>query len=284
MVEYDLEEIKREIVEGRAVTIKTNNAISALAAELKSITKRQQGYERRMFVHSVAAYLVAVLLVLGLSKLALDAQVDAVRAEHRADKEKLVDLDKELAHLRDRTEASQKASQSAEELYRMLKDGDRTRYLVEYPKRIAENFSPVERAVLEDGLVTARRKLAQESYQSGVEHARAGRYHEATLSLRHSLELDREASFSGQATFELARAHRALDQQRLAIPVLIALSETAGDPEILEQATLLLAECQRDIQLHSDAKATLRTFLRRFGKSALAGEARRLLGELDSKR
>ena len=47
MHEYDLEEIKREIVESRSLTIKTNNLVNALAADLKSIAKRQQGYERQ---------------------------------------------------------------------------------------------------------------------------------------------------------------------------------------------------------------------------------------------
>jgi hypothetical protein len=34
MHEYDLEEIKREIVESRSLTIKTNNLVNALAADL----------------------------------------------------------------------------------------------------------------------------------------------------------------------------------------------------------------------------------------------------------
>ena len=52
MNEYELEEIKREIVESRALTIKTNNLVNALAADLKSISKRQQGSERRLLVTS----------------------------------------------------------------------------------------------------------------------------------------------------------------------------------------------------------------------------------------
>ena len=43
MDEIELEEIKREIVESRSLSIKTNNLINALSADLKSIAKRQQG-------------------------------------------------------------------------------------------------------------------------------------------------------------------------------------------------------------------------------------------------
>src|SRR5204863_8139041 len=46
---YDeLSEIKREIIESRGPVIKTNNLTNAPAADLKSIAKRQQSYERRL--------------------------------------------------------------------------------------------------------------------------------------------------------------------------------------------------------------------------------------------
>src|SRR5688572_28081809 len=60
MDEIELEEIKREIVESRSLSIKTNNLINALSADLKSIAKRQQGYERRVFVNSATAYAVTI--------------------------------------------------------------------------------------------------------------------------------------------------------------------------------------------------------------------------------
>ena len=43
----ELREIKREIVESRGLIIKTNNLTNALAADLKSISKRQLGFEWR---------------------------------------------------------------------------------------------------------------------------------------------------------------------------------------------------------------------------------------------
>ncbi|MEZ4372402.1 MAG: hypothetical protein R3B07_16365 [Polyangiaceae bacterium] len=37
----ELEELRREVVESRSLTIKTNNLVNALAASLKSMAKRQ---------------------------------------------------------------------------------------------------------------------------------------------------------------------------------------------------------------------------------------------------
>ena len=42
----ELEEIRREIVESRSLSIKTNNLVNALSADVNSIAKRQQNYER----------------------------------------------------------------------------------------------------------------------------------------------------------------------------------------------------------------------------------------------
>jgi len=137
--------------------------------------------------------------------------------------------------------------------------------------------------VFEAASLNARRELSRLSYQTGIEHARAGRYHEATQSLREAIDLEHDAPHTAQATFELARAYRALDQQKSAIFILMKLSEAAVTVDVLDEATLLLADCQTDIELFNDAKETLRTFLRRFPDSNLRNDARTRLSKLNLK-
>src|SRR5687767_74140 len=60
----ELEEIKREIVESRALTIKTNILVNGLSADIHGIGKRQQGYERSLKFSSVGFYAVVLGLVL----------------------------------------------------------------------------------------------------------------------------------------------------------------------------------------------------------------------------
>lgn len=283
MHEYDLEEIKREIVEGRSLTIKTNNLVNALSADLKSIAKRQQGYERRMLVHSVTAYVVAVAVILGLTKVALDAQVDAVRAEGKSTADRLAEVERDLELAQKREEKRAAAVREAAAIHQLLESGDQRKLLEALPRALTLDLSPVERAVLDESARKARRALSLESYQAGIEHARAGRYHEATQSLRESIDLEFDSPHSAQATYELARAYRALDQQRAAIPLLMTLTEASTSVDVLDDATLLLAQCQVDVELWSDAKATLRTFLRRFEDSPLKNDARQLLSELNLK-
>ena len=54
--------------------------------------------------------------------------------------------------------------------------------------------------------------------------------------------------------------------------------------QLLDDATLLLAECLIDVQAYNDARTTLRAFLRRFPDSPLVNDARTALSDLNLKR
>src|SRR5580700_10395357 len=78
----ELRDIKREIIESRGLVIKTNNLTNALSADIKSIAKRQQTYERRLSWNSATAYIVFVVVVFAALKFAVDARVDAIEAKY----------------------------------------------------------------------------------------------------------------------------------------------------------------------------------------------------------
>lgn len=281
MHEYDLEEVKREIVESRALTIKTNNLVNALSADLKSIAKRQQGYERRIFIHSVTAYVVVVAVIMILTKVALDAQVDAVREEGKGLRDELAETKKDLAATQKREETRSSAARKAAEYYALIKDNKRREIIDQLPEVMRLDLTPTEREAFERAATQAKTELSLIAYQTGVEHARSQRWHEATQSLRESLDLVPDAGHAPQATYELAQALRELGRQREAIPLLMRLTEASADREVLDEATMLLAECQLDIHAWNDAKSTLRAFLRRFPKSPLANDARTKLSEVN---
>ena len=73
MDEYELEEIKREIVESRSLSIKTNNLVNALASDVKSIAKRHQMQERRLLVNSATAYVVPIAAAILFALFALQS-------------------------------------------------------------------------------------------------------------------------------------------------------------------------------------------------------------------
>jgi TolA-binding protein len=283
MHEYDLLEIKREIVESRSLSIRTNNLVSALSADVKSISKRQLGYERRMVLHSTAAYVITILVVLGLSKVALDAQVASVRAEAHDQKSRISELETQLRTTEKRYEKRDTGAREALGAYELVARGNEKLLIEKLPGVLALELSPVERRLFEDAGHKARQSLATTSYQVGIDHLNKSRFHEATIALRDAIELEYTAPTTPSAMYHLAQAYRALGEQKKAIPLLLTLAEVSGNADILDEATLLLAECQVDAQLFSDAKATLRQFLRRFEKSPLRLDARTLLSELELK-
>lgn len=280
MDEYELEEIKREIVESRSLTIKTNNLVNALAADLKSIAKRQQGYERRFVINSATAYVVTIAVLFVLMKFAWDARLETVRAENKETRERLTQVEKELHAAQAREESATRAARQAAEYYDLVKQ-EKRRELVERFDEIAKlPLTRTERAVFEDAAERARNELSLLAYQTGLEHIRTGRWHEAQQAMHESLKYKSDAAHSPQATYQLARALRSLGRQREAIPMLMQLSEASADKEVMDEATLLLAETQIDIQAWNDAKNTLRAFLRRFPTSALANDARMKLADV----
>jgi TolA-binding protein len=280
MNEYELEEIKREIVESRSLTIKTNNLVNALAADLKSISKRQQSYERRLFVNSATAYVVTIAVLFVLLKFAWDAKLETVRAESKEVRDKLTQMEKELRAAQSREEGTGRAARAAAEFYELIRH-EKRRELVERFDDIAKlPLTRTERSVFETAAERAKNELSLIAYQQGLDHVRTGRWHEAQQAFRESLKYKTDAAHSAQATYQLARALRSLGRQREAIPMLIQLSEASADREVMDEATLLLAESQLEIQAWNDAKNTLRAFLRRFPSSPLSNDARMKLAEV----
>ena len=280
MDEYDLEEIKREIVESRSLTIKTNNLVNALAADVKSIAKRQQGYEKRIFFNSATAYVVTIVVLFIALKLMWDARLDSVRAETKGTRERIEQLEKEVKAAQSREEATQRTSRAASEFYDLIVNNKR-RELVERFDEISKlPLTHTERAVFEAATEKARSELSLIAYQTGLDHVRTGRWHEATQALKESLTYKPDASHSAQARLQLAVALRALGRQREAIPMLLQISEASADKEVMDEATLLLGQCQIDIQAWNDAKATLRSFIRRFPSSPHINDARMKLADV----
>ncbi len=279
-VSDELSEIKREIVESRGLVIKTNNLTNALAADLKGINKRQVAFERRAFWNSAGANALFVLVVIAVVALAWDARMDSVEAKTKGSEQKVLALEEERKDLRRKIEERAAAESAAAAYYDVIRS--------ERQKEIIEGFEnvrkmPLSRAELsffQDAVDKAKSELSVRAYQAGLDHLRTGRWHEAAQSFEEAVNRKGSGAHIPSAKLSLAKAYRKLNRQRDAIPILMPLSEASPDPEILDDATLLLAECFIDIQAFNDAKTTLRAFVRRFPDSPLLNDARMALADL----
>ena len=280
MNEYELEEIKREIVESRALTIKTNNLVNALAADLKSISKRQQGAERKVVINSATAYVVTIAILLVFVKLTWDIRLETVRGENKETRDQLEALQKDIKVEQEREELQKRASRQASEFYQLIVQSKRQELIAAYPDVIKLDITPTERAVFDAAVERAKNELSLIAYQTGVDHIRMARWHEAQQAFRESLKYKSDAAHSPQANFQLSRALIQLGLHRDAIPILMQLSEASADKEVMDEATLQLAEAELSIQAWNDAKNTLRAFIRRFPNSPHINDARAKLAEV----
>ncbi|HVU02118.1 MAG TPA: tetratricopeptide repeat protein [Polyangiaceae bacterium] len=276
----ELEEIKREIVESRSLTIKTNNLVNALAADVKSIAKRFQGYERRLTWNSATAYAVFVAIVLFAGKVIVDARVEAIRAQTKDTRDLADKLEKDLKIFQSREEARTRGERRAAEYYGLIAAGKRREIIDQYDEVSHLELSKTERSVFDAALERAKNELSLIAYQTGLDHVRTQRWHEAEQSFRDALNYKADAAHSPEARYQLSVTLRALGRQREAIPMLIELSEASPDKEVVDDATFLLALCQLDIEAWNDAKTTLRTFIRRFPTSAHLNDVRAKLADV----
>ena len=279
----EMREIKREIVESRGLVIKTNNLTNALAADLKSISKRQIAFERRAIWNSAAANALFVVVVIGVVKVAWDSRVDSVQAETKGAREKVAKLETDLRDASRSSDERVKAEGAAAAFYELVRAERRQEVIDGFDALRKEPITRAELAYFTDAVDRARSELSIRSYQQGLDHARTGRWHEAAVSFEDAIRQKDSASHVPSARLQLARAYRKLSRQRDAVPILTQLSEASPDKEIMDDATMLLAECLVDIQAWNDAKSTLRSFIRRFPDSRLLNDARMALADLNVK-
>jgi TolA-binding protein len=279
----DLRDIKREIVESRGLIIKTNNLTNALAADLKSISKRQIGFERRAFWNSAGANLLFVVVVIGVVKVAWDARIDSVMADTSGNKQKIARVEKELEETRKRADERARAESEAAAFYELIRAERRQEILDGYESMRQKPITRAELAFFADAVERARAELSIKSYQLGLDHMRTGRWHEAATAFEEAIKQKETASHTPSARLNLARAYRKLNRQRDAIPMLAQLSEASTDKEVMDDATFLLAECLIDIQAWNDAKTTLRSFIHRFPDSPYLNDARMALADVSLK-
>jgi TolA-binding protein len=279
-VDDELREIKREIIESRGLVIKTNNLTNALSADIKSIAKRQQGYERRIAWNSATAYVVFVVVVFAALKFAVDARVDAIEATSKHLRDENARMKQDLDDLRQRQADRQAAELESAKFYDLVRQGKRLDLIRGWESMRTKPLTKAEAQFLADAVDKARSEQADLLYQQGLEASRLQRWQEAASAFEDSLHVEETGSVASQSKLELANAYRKLRKQKDAIPLLIALSEGNVDKELQDDALEQLAWCQTEIEAYNDAKNTWHTLLRRFPDSHFAPEAKLALTNL----
>lgn len=282
MIEPDEEirEIKKEIIESRGLVIKTNNLVNSLGADIKSIAKRQAGYERRFNWNSGVVYvIIAALSFVGL-KLASDAQIGEVELQkenlERSAKELRAELDEETRRAEDRA----RAETAAGRFYDLIRQQKRAEVVAGYEAIAAEKLSRAEAAFFRDTYDRFRLDLSVTAYQNGLELMRTGRYAEAAEKLQESIRLKDEAAHIPAVKYQLARALHKLDRQGEAMVYARQVVEQQIDRDLQDDAVWLLALCAEELGDIDTARDALKMLIRRWPRASFSRDARPKLRDL----
>jgi TolA-binding protein len=277
----EIAEIKREIVESRGLVIKTNNLTNALAADIKAIAKRQQGYEKRITWNSAMAYVVFVVLMFLALKLALDARVDQIAAREESLKAEVERLRKDQKDAVKREEDRARTEAKAAQFYELVRQGKRADVVDGYAQLKGEQLSRAEDMMFADAVERARVELTSQQYIRGMEKMKLQRWQESATIFEEALRYKDESSMAPQIRLALSEAYRKLNRQKDAIPMLHALADNPVNKDVQDDALYLLAWCQMDVQAWNDAKETWRVMIRRFPDSNHTPEGKMQLAALN---
>jgi TolA-binding protein len=279
----EIREIKTEIIESRGLIIKTNNLTNSLAADIKSIAKRQAGYERRFTWNSAVAYvLFAALAFVGL-KLWSEVSIHEIATEKAELTHQVQELRRDLEEETRRAEKREQAEAKAAAYYEQIRRKDYARVVEGYDEIKQEQLSKAEAEFFRDTEARYRQQLSVNAYQSGLALVRTGRYAEAAESFQESMRLKDDASHIPAVKLNLAEALLHLGRAGEAALLAQDVIDQNIDKELQDDATWVLSQCAEDLNNIDDARNALRMLLRRWPHSALVPDAAKRLGELTIK-
>lgn len=274
-IEREIREIKREIIESRGLVIKTNNLTSTLGSDLKSIAKRQSGYERKLFINSAVAYVFTVGVVFVGAYVASDQRARRFEAELQALDQQKQQLQDELEEKQQAKTAREQALQKAERLAEFISQGDREKVVAEVAKLNREELSQLEIRFIEETATRFRTELSMQAFQEGIEHSRQKRHGEAVTSFERSVELVKGGPHISRVRLHLARSLRLQGKNVEGIAVLNdVLGSELLDRELAAEARWDLALCYVASHKRDAARRELLYVINKFPTSQWARQAR----------
>lgn len=280
-VDEEVREIKKEIIESRGLVIKSNNLTNSLAADIKSIAKRQAGYERRFIWNSWIAYILfATLSFVGLW-LATNYRVAEAEREIERLESSHTEARRELAEANRQEERRARAENAAAEFYRAVRERQRTEVVEQWPELRREQLSRAEAAFFRDTVDRFHLDLSLEAYQNGLDLMRTGRFAEAAEAFQEAIRLKEEAAHIPAVKLQLARAFRRLGRHAEARVLAQQVVDQTINRELQDDALLLYSAASEDLEDIDEARDALRTFLRRWPRGAESVSVRRHLADLN---
>ncbi|MBL8912376.1 MAG: tetratricopeptide repeat protein [Archangium sp.] len=203
------EELRREVVEARNMTIKTDNALKSLHAELKVVSSQQDAFQKRTWFSTAAVYVLFVGLCVGGVVVISNARASSANAERERLEKQVGDLNATIEKLKGEASGQLAAEQTALQIYRQmttLPGEERLKGIDALSKLDQSKLSPFAKLVLQDRALLLRKEVGGAVLEKGKNAFRRQDWPEAITQLSRFLTMDPVPEDALEASFYLGNS------------------------------------------------------------------------------
>ncbi|PID38913.1 MAG: hypothetical protein CSA24_00405 [Deltaproteobacteria bacterium] len=282
-VHESLETLGGEVTAARNQMIKTANAVSNLAAEVRDLARQQQRQRRRIGINTLGAYAIFVLLVAGAAYLIYQARVDRVEFEKNVLRRQHAAMQTQLERLRDAERKRRATETEAMSFYQLIKGQQLHQAIKRYPEVARLPLSKVEAALFESWVQRKRASLAYNAYAAGMRAVGEQSWKRAVVELRRSLELVAQPPHAASLRFYLGVALSKLGSNREAATELETALKLRAEKLVSKHVRYLLGTIYQSLGQREKARDAYRIYLQRHPKGSHRRLARLRLRALKKK-
>ena len=256
-----LEEVRREVVEARNMTIKTDNALKSLHAELKTVSAQQDAFQKRTWFSTGAVYFLFAALCVAAVVVISNSRAAAANAERERLEKQVSELNATIDKLKADATASVAAEQGALQVYRQmttLPGEDRLKGIDALAKIDQAKLSPFARLVLQDRALLLRKEVGGAVLEKGKSAFRKNDWAETITQLTRFLTMDPTPEDAIDAEFYLGNAYFQSRKFDEAIKHLTRFTEGDKKARLRDFAMMMLMQSYDMTGAREQAVATAR--------------------------
>ena len=204
-----LEEIRREVIEGRNLVIKTDNQLKTLHAELKLVGKRQEDFQRRQWISSAVAYAAFAGLCVAGAIAVSNARTASAGADKERFEKQVKDLTGQIEQLKAADVALASNERAASEIYKMMSQAqgdDRLKGIDALAKVDQSKLSAFARVVLADRATLLRKEVGAAFLERGKAAFRKQDYPSTVTELTRFMTMNPVEEDAIEASYFLGNA------------------------------------------------------------------------------
>jgi TolA-binding protein len=205
-----MEDIRREVVESRNMTIKTDNALKTLHAELKVVSAQQDAFQSRTWFSTAAVYILFAALSVAAVVVISNSRASAANADKERLEKAVAELNGTIDRLKGESAALQAADQTALAVYRQmttLPGEERLKGIDALAKTDQAKLSPFAKMVLADRAMLLRKEVGGSVLEKGKMAFRRQDWPETITQLTRFLSMDPVPEDALEASFFLGNAY-----------------------------------------------------------------------------